>query len=105
VLAQLDSVLKERLRAVVDGERVTEAELRRLMEEGGAWVRILRGQLKRSEQTLAEVAADPVSSLADVADAFRRLNELEPDLDELQALLAGLEQRARESRAAWLRAS
>jgi hypothetical protein len=102
VLAQLDSVLKERLRAVVDGQRVTEAELRKLMEEGGAWVRILRGQLKRSEQTLAEVAADPASSLADVADAFRRVNELRPDFDELQMLLRALEKRAREFRAAWL---
>jgi chromosome segregation ATPase len=105
VRAQLDSVLKQRLRAVVDGQRVTEAELRRLMEESGAWLRILRGQLRRSEQTLAELAADPASSLADVADAFRRLNELEPDLEELQALLTKLEERARESRAAWLRAS
>jgi chromosome segregation ATPase len=104
VLAQLDSVLKERLRAVVDGQRVTEAELRKLMEEGGAWVRILRGQLKRSEQTLAELAADPASSLAEVADAFRRVNELQPDFDELQALLRALEERAREFRAAWLRA-
>jgi chromosome segregation ATPase len=105
VPAQLDSVLKQRLRAVVDGQRVTEAELRRLMEEGGAWMRILRGQLRRSEQTLAELSADPASSLADVSEAFRRLNELEPDLEELQALLAKLEERARESRAAWLRAS
>jgi hypothetical protein len=105
VPAQLDSVLKQRLRAVVDGQRVTEAELRRLMEEGGAWMRILRGQLRRSEQTLAELAADPASSLADVAEAFRRLNELEPDLEELHALLTKLEKRARESRAAWLRAS
>jgi chromosome segregation ATPase len=104
VLAQLDSVLKERLRSVVDGQRVTEAELRKLMEEGGAWVRILRGQLKRSEQTLAELAADPASSLAEVADAFRRVNELQPDFDELQALLRALEERAREFRAAWLRA-
>jgi hypothetical protein len=105
VPAQLDSVMKQRLRAVVDGQRVTEAELRRLMEEGGAWMRILRGQLRRSEQTLTELSADPASSLADVAQAFRRLNELEPDLEELQALLAKLEDRAREFRAAWLRAS
>lgn len=105
MLAQLDSVLKERLRAVVDGQRVTEAELRKLMEEGGAWVRILRGQLKRSEQTLAELAADPASSLAEVADAFRRVNELQPDFDELQALLRALEERAREFRAAWVSAS
>jgi hypothetical protein len=105
VLAQLDSVLKERLRAVVDGQPVTEAELRKLLEEGGAWVRILRGQLNTSERTLAELTADPASSLAEVAYAFRRLNELEPDLDELQTLLTKLEERARESRAAWLRAS
>ena len=102
MLAQLDSDLKERLRAVVDGKRVTEAELRKLMEESGAWVRILRGQLERSEQMLADVAADPASSLAEVADAFRSVNQLRPDLDELQALLRALEERAREFRAAWL---
>jgi hypothetical protein len=102
VLAQLDSVLKERLRAVVDGEPVTEAELRKLMDHGGAWVRILRGQLERSEQMLAELTADPASSLADVAEAFRRMNELQPDFDELQRLLSALEERAREFRAAWL---
>jgi hypothetical protein len=105
-LAQtLDAALKQRLRAVVDGQPVTEAELRRLMEEGGAWVLILGAQLERSERRLAELASDPRSGLAGVAAAFRRVNELQPDLDELQTLLAGVEERARESRAAWLRAS
>jgi hypothetical protein len=105
-LAQsLDSALKQRLRTVVDGQPVTEAELRKLMEEGSAWVLILGAQLARGERRLAELASDPTSGLADVAAAFRRVHELQPDLDELQALLAGLERRARESRAAWLRAS
>jgi hypothetical protein len=102
VAQTLDSALRERLRDVVDGQPVTEAELRRLTEEGGAWVLILGAQLARSERRLAELTSDPTSSLAEIAAAFRRVNELSPDLDELQGLLAELQGRAREFRAAWL---
>lgn len=98
----LDSALKERLRAVLDQQPVTEAELRNLSEEGEACVLILGGELARSEHTLAELASDPTSSLRDIAAAFRRVNELRPNLDELQALLAQLHVRAREFRASWL---
>ena len=98
----LDSALKERLRAVLDRQPVTEAELRKLIEEGGAWTLILGAQLERSEQRLAELASDPASSLAEVAAAFRRVNELQPDLAELQTLLTELQERAREFRAAWV---
>ena len=51
-----------------------------------------------------ESAADPASSLAEVAAAVRTVNELRPDLDELRALLAEVEGRAREFRASWLKA-
>jgi chromosome segregation ATPase len=102
VAQRLDSALKERLRAVLDREPVTEAELRKLTEEGGACVLILSGQLERSEQRLAELTSEPRSSLAEIAAAFRRVHELRPDLDELQTLLAELQRRAREFRAAWL---
>jgi uncharacterized coiled-coil DUF342 family protein len=98
----LDSALKERLRAVLDRQPVTEAELRKLSEEGRACALILGAQLERSEQTLAELASDPTSPLAEIAAAFRRVNELRPDLDELHALLAELQVRAREFRASWL---
>jgi len=98
----LDSALKERLRAVLDHEPVTEADLRKLFDEGHAFSLILGGFLEQSERELAALGADPTSSLADIAAAFRRVNELRPDLDELQALLAEVEAHAREFRAEWL---
>jgi chromosome segregation ATPase len=97
----LDSALKERLRAVVRDEPVTEAELRKLAEEGRACELILGGQLQRSEQRLEELSSDPSSSLVDIAGALREVNELRPDLDELEALLGELQERAREFRARW----
>jgi chromosome segregation ATPase len=93
--------LKERLRAVVRDEPVTEAELRKLAEEGRACELILGGQLQRSEQRLETLASDPTSSLTDIAEALRDVNELRPDLDELEALLGELKERAREFRARW----
>jgi chromosome segregation ATPase len=97
----LDSALKERLRAVVRDEPVTEAELRKLAEEGRACELILGGQLQHAEERLAALSSDPASSLADIADALREVNELRPDLDELEALLGELQERAREFRARW----
>jgi chromosome segregation ATPase len=98
----LDSALKNRVRAVLDREPVTEAELRKLFEEGQACARILSAQLERSEQELAELAADPESSLAEAATTLRRVNELRPDLEELNLLLERLTDRAREFRATWI---
>lgn len=98
----LTSALKERLRRVLDQQPVTEAELRKLSEEGRACELILEALLERDEQRLAELSSGPPSSLADVAAALRDVNELRPDLDELQALLAELKARAREFRASWL---
>ena len=46
VAATLDSALKERLRAVLDRQPVTEAELRKLAEEGRACALILGAQLE-----------------------------------------------------------
>ena len=93
--------MKERLRAVVRDEPVTEAELRKLAEEGRACELILGGQLQRSEQRLEELASDPNSSLVEIAGALREVNELRPDLDELEALLGELQERAREFRVRW----
>ena len=81
---------------------MTEAELRKLAEEGRACELILGGQLQRSEQRLESLSSDPTSSLAEIADALREVNELRPDLDELEALLADLQARAREFRARWV---
>lgn len=101
----LDSALKERLRAVLDRQPVTEAELRKLSEEGRACELILGAELEQGEHRLAELASDPTSSLAEIADTFRRVHELRPDLDELRTLLAELQVRSREFRASWLASS
>ena len=98
----LDSALKERVREVLGSTPVTEAELRKLSEEGRACTLILRAQLDRSEAELAELTADPTSSLSEIATAFQRVNELRSQLEELDGLLDGLQSRAREVRAAWL---
>ena len=49
VAETLDSVLKERLRAVLDSRPVTEAQLRKLFEEGRACALILSGQLDKAD--------------------------------------------------------
>jgi hypothetical protein len=98
----LDSALKEQVREVLGRRPVTEAELRKLAEEGRACALILHAQLDRRERRLAELTADPTSSLSEIATAFQRVNELRPQVEELDALLDGLQSRAREVRAAWL---
>jgi chromosome segregation ATPase len=102
VTGTLDSALKEQLRAVVGNRPATEAELRKLSEQGRACELILGAQLERSERRLERLSADPTSSLADIAAALRTVNELRPDLDELHGLLADLQGRAREFRARWV---
>ena len=98
----LDGVLKERLRAVLDSQPVTEAELRKLAEEGRACALILGGRLERAEERLVELNRYSDSSLADIAATLRHVNEVRPDLDELQALLDELNVRARQYRSAWV---
>ena len=100
----LDAALKVRLRTVLENRPVTEAELRNLIEEGASCVLILEGRLRGIEQRLADLSADPSSSLADIANEVRAANEVRPDLDELCALLADLSTLALRSRASWLSA-
>ena len=97
----LDSALKRELRAVLEARPVTEAELRRLFEEGRACALILAGQLEKEEERLARLSADPAASFTELAAALRRVNELRPDLEELRRLLAGLDDQARQLRAGW----
>jgi uncharacterized protein involved in exopolysaccharide biosynthesis len=104
VAKTLDSELKERLRAVLADRRVTEADLRKLAEEGRACALILGAQLAKREHALATMSADPASSLSEIADALREVNRLRPDLDELEVLLEHLDGRAREFRLAWVSA-
>jgi hypothetical protein len=99
----LDTLLKERLRAVLDGRPVTEAELRRMFEDGQACLLLLNGELERGERALAKLASDPESSISELAKALGRISELRPHLAELRALLADVEHRAREFRGSWVR--
>jgi hypothetical protein len=101
----LDTELRGRLREVLDNprRRVTEAELRKLTEEGRACALILHAELERLEQRLGELDGDPDSSLGAIADTFRRVNDFRGHVEELDRLLAALEARAREVRTSWLR--
>jgi hypothetical protein len=99
---EIDAVYKKRVHAVLNGRPVTEAELRNLFEEGRACALILHGQLEKTERRLGQLAADPESSIADVAAAFRRVNELRPELDELKHVLGELDSLAREFRTSWV---
>ena len=100
----LDAALKVRLRAVLDDRPVTETELRNLIEEGSSCDLILAGSLRSIEKRLADLSADPTSSLADIATEIRAANEVRPDLDELRALMADVSTLARTFRASWLSA-
>jgi hypothetical protein len=97
----LDSALKRQLRAVLDARPVTEAELRRLFEEGQACALILAGQLEKEEERLGRLSADPAAPFTELAAALRRVNELRPDLEELRRMLDDLGDQARQLRAAW----
>lgn len=100
-----DFVIKDRVRAVLDGDPVTEAQLRKLLEEARACALILHARLDRSEQRLAELALDPTSSLTEAAAMFRRISDVRTDLDELEMMLTMLDERAREFRSSWLTSS
>lgn len=100
---KLDLALTKRLRAVVRGEPTTESELRTLADQAGGWERAVAAQLRAAEARLAELTADPKSPLAEMAAEIRRVESLKSELDEARTLLAGLEQRTRELRTAWLK--
>ena len=100
---ELDVDLREQLRDVLHEPRrpVTEAELRKLTEEGRACRLILGAELERLEGRLAKLDSDPDSSLGEIADAFRRVHEFREHVEELDRLLSALEDRAREVRMGW----
>jgi len=102
---ELDAVLKERLRDVLQEppRPMTESELRGLLEEGRACMLILSGELDRLERRLAQRDGDPDTSFSALTDAFRRVNEFRAHVEELRVLLTALETRAREVRASWQR--
>ena len=102
---ELDVELRARLRDVLEEPRrpVTEAELRKLSEEGRACRLILGAELERLEGRLGKLDADPASSLGAIADAFRRAHHFRAHVGELDELLSALADRAREVRTSWQR--
>ena len=100
---QLDLALVTRLREVVAGEVVTEAELRALDDEAGGWLRATEAQLHAGEARLTRLNADLASPLAEIAAEMRRVDALSRELQEARRLMKGLEQRTRELRTAWLK--
>jgi hypothetical protein len=102
---ELDTDLRERLREVLDHPQrpLTEADLRKLADEGRACALILHAELKRLERRLGELDSDPDSSLGAIADAFRRTNDFRAHVEGLDGLLTAFEGRAREVRTSWRR--
>jgi hypothetical protein len=100
---QLDLALVKRLRQVLGGQEATETELRALADEADAWVRATEAQLHSSEVRLTELNANPASPLAEIAAEVRRVDALSRELAQARLLIAGLEERTRELRTAWLK--
>jgi hypothetical protein len=102
---ELDTELRERLQGVLAEPRrpVTEAELRKLSDEGRACRLILGAELERLERRLAKLDGGPDSSLGEIANAFRRVHGFRAHVEELDELMVALDQRAREVRASWQR--
>jgi chromosome segregation ATPase len=98
----LDFALIKRLREVLADRPATEAELRTLSEQADAWARTVSGQIESSERRIRRLNENPGSSLAQIASELRRVEQLRPQLNEVRALRAELEQRARQVRTAWL---
>ena len=97
----LDEELRGRLRAVLTSRRVPiEPDLRRLAEEGDACERVMRGELRRREERLAEL--DAGRSLTEIAAELQRVRALRDRANELRAMLDELDDRARALRAGWL---
>jgi chromosome segregation ATPase len=97
-----DRALVERLREVLASERVTETELRELIDQAGGLVRALAAQVTGSERRLSDLAVDANAALAEMASELHRIEVLRPQLDEARSLASDLEERARVLRTSWL---
>ena len=76
--------------------------MRTLADHAGGWARATDAQLRAAEDRLAELDADPASSLAGIAAELRRVETLSREREEIRRLSDGLERRTRELRTAWL---
>jgi hypothetical protein len=100
---RLDLELTRRLRQVVGGQAASESELRALADQADGWARATAAQLRAAEGRLARLNADPASPLTEIAAEVRRVEALSRERSEARRLIAGLEQRTRELRTAWLK--
>jgi hypothetical protein len=100
---KLDLALVTRLRQIVAGGAVSEAELRTLDDEAGGWLRATEAQLRAAEDRLTTLDSDPATPLAAIAAEVRCAEALSRERDEALRLIGGLEQRTREVRTAWLK--
>jgi hypothetical protein len=102
---ELDADLRERLRDVLAEPRrpVTEAELRKLSDEGRTCRLLLGAELERLERRLGKADSNPHSSLGEIAEAYRRAHAFRAHVEELDGLMAALDDRAREARSSWRR--
>jgi hypothetical protein len=100
---ELDADLRERLGDVLAEPRrpITEAELRKLADEGRACRLLLGAELERLERRLGKADSDPHSSLGEIAEAYRRVHDFRVHMEELEGLMAALDDRAREVRTSW----
>ena len=100
---ELDADLRERLRDVLAEPRrpVTEAELRKLSDEGRTCRLLLGAELERLERRLGEADGDPHSSLGEIAGAYRRVHDFRAHVEELDELMAALDDQARQVRSSW----
>jgi hypothetical protein len=100
---ELDADLRERLQDVLTEPRrpVTEAELRKLADEGRACRLLLGAELERLERRLGKADGDPHSSLGEIAEAYRLVHEFRVHVEELDGLMAALDARAREAHSSW----
>jgi hypothetical protein len=100
---ELDADLRERLGDVLAEPRrpVTEAELRKLADEGRACRLLLGAELERLERRLGKADGDPHSSLGEIAEAYRGVHDFRVHVEELDGLMAALDDRAREAHSSW----
>lgn len=98
----LELALIRRLREVLDDRPATESELRALREQAEAWARAISAQIASSERRIQRLNQNPASSLSQLASELRRVERLRPQLKEVNSMLEGLEQRARQVRTEWL---
>ena len=83
----LDFALIKRLREVRDRRPATETELRTLKEQAEGWQRASQRAAAGERAAVAPSQCDPASSLAQIASELRRVERLQPQLDEVRSLL------------------